>query len=74
MDAVGVKGRPPIKHEGSVGILEGEEGWRVDAVGVKGRPPIKYKDRVLEYLRERRYGDLWRVVAVDVRGRPFIKM
>ena len=74
MDVGNVRLRSPIKCKDIFLILEGEEGWRVDAVGVKGRPPIKYKDRVLEYLRERRYGDLWRVVAVDVRGRPFIKM
>ena len=28
--------------------------WKVDDVGVRGRPPIKCKDRVLEYLSERR--------------------
>ena len=42
-------------------------------MGVKGRPPIKCKDRVLEYLRERRDGDERRVDALSVKGRPPIK-
>ena len=28
LDALIVRGRPPIKCKDSVGILEGEEGWR----------------------------------------------
>ena len=32
--------------------------WRVDAVDVRGIPTIKCKDRALEYLRERRDGDV----------------
>ena len=59
VDAVGVRGRPPIKCKDRLleylrGIRDGEV-WRVDALGVRRRPPIKCKDRVLEYLIERRY-------------------
>ena len=60
MHAVGVSRRLPIKCKDIFGIREGEEGWRVDAVAVRGRPPIKYEDRVLEYLSERRDGNVCR--------------
>ena len=42
-------------------------------MGMRGRPPIKCKERVLEYLRERRDGEVWRVDTVCVRGRLPIK-
>ena len=38
-------------------------------MGVRGIPSIKCKNKVLEYLIERRDGEVWRVDAVCVKGR-----
>ena len=46
----------------------------MDAVGVRGRPHLKCNNRVLEYLRERRDGDVLRVDAVGIRESPPVKM
>ena len=42
-------------------------------MGVRGIPSIKCKNKVLEYLIERRDGEVWRVDALGVRRRPPIK-
>ena len=40
---------------------------KVCALCVIGIPPIKCKENLLEYLRERRDGEVWRVDAVGAR-------
>ena len=44
MDAVGVRGRPPIKCKDRVleyfKEMRDGEGWRVDGVGVRGKLPM----------------------------------
>ena len=57
-------------------MLKCEEGGRViksRCCGCELSPPLKFKDRVLEYLRERRDEEEMRVDAVGVRRRPHIK-
>ena len=46
----------------------------MDVGNVRLRSPIKCKDRMLEYFRKMRDGELWRVHAFSVRRRPPIKM
>ena len=45
----------------------------MEAAGVRRRTPIKCKNRVLEYLKERRNREIWSVYAVGVRCRRPIK-